>query len=400
MQYASAQSGIDMSSIFTKDIAVLDVTSRLISAIVGAKRAQSVFGIKSVVEKQHQGYQDGEWFDKRDTASIAKGVLLDAMKSAASRTKRLFIGVPAEFVTVVTKEVYIHLDRQRRIIDDDIAYLLKKGDDFETSKYVTINTSAIYYAVDNQDKLYNDVRDMEATKVEACVSYMLAEKAFVDMFDEIASSLGFTDVRYIASCWAECMELLEKEQRDNVYMLIDIGYLSSSVCLAKGEGILDMKSFSMGGAHICADMFEALEVPFEMAEEAKRLVDLNLNYSEEAVLVGDGENTVYALDACEVAKNRLDVFVDILSDIFKEIEEDAPSYMPVYLTGEGIASMRGAKKYLSEQLGKNIEIITPKIPNFVKPDDCSKASLLLMADSLSKFDLGAFIKKIFNGGKK
>ncbi len=389
-----------MGSLFTKDIAVLDVNSRLISAIVGSKRAQSVFGIKSLVEKQHQGYENGEWFDKDDTVDIAKSVLLDAMKSADSRTKKLFIGVPAEFVTVVTKEVGIRLDRQRRVIDDDIDYLLKKGDDFDTDKYLTINTSAIYYSVNGDEKIYSDVRDMEATGVDACVSYMLCERSFVKTFDEVASSLGFTDVRYVATCWAECMSLLEKEQRDGVYMLIDIGYLSSSVCIAKGEGILEMKSFSMGGAHICADIYEALDVPFDMAEEAKRLVDINLNYNDEAVLVGDGENVVYATDACEIAKNRLDVFADVISDIFKEIEEDAPSYVPVYLTGEGVASMRGAKKYLSEQLGKNIEIVTPKLPGFVKPDDCSKASLLVMADNLSKFNFGAFIKKIFNGGKK
>ncbi len=389
-----------MGSLFTKDIAVLDVNSRLISAIVGSKRAQSVFGIKSLVEKQHQGYENGEWFDKDDTVDIAKSVLLDAMKSAESRTKKLFIGVPAEFVTVVTKEVGIRLDRQRRVIDDDIDYLLKKGDDFDTDKYLTINTSAIYYSVNGDEKIYSDVRDMEATGVDACVSYMLCERSFVKTFDEVASSLGFTDVRYVATCWAECMSLLEKEQRDSVYMLIDIGYLSSSVCIAKGEGILEMKSFSMGGAHICADIYEALDVPFDMAEEAKRLVDINLNYNDEAVLVGDGENVVYAADACEIAKNRLDVFADVISDIFKEIEEDAPSYVPVYLTGEGVASMRGAKKYLSEQLGKNIEVVTPKLPGFVKPDDCSKASLLVMADNLSKFNFGAFIKKIFNGGKK
>lgn len=390
----------EMGSLFTKDIAVLDVNSRLVTAIVGAKRAQSVFGIKAMAEKQHQGYENGEWFDAKETVELAKSVLIESMKESDSRTKKLFIGVPAEFVAVVTKEVSIRLDRRRRVIDDDIAYLLKKGDDFDSNKYLTINTSAIYYSLDDEDKIYNDVRDMEAQKVDACVSYMLCEKSFVDIFDEVASSLGFTDVKYVATCWAECMALLEKEQRDNVYMLIDAGYLSSSVCIAKGEGILDMKSFSMGGAHICADIFEALEVPFDMAEEAKRLVDLNLNYSDEAVLVSDGENIVYALDACEIAKSRLDVFVEVLAGIFKDIEDDAPSYMPVYITGEGIATMRGATKYLSEQLGKNIEIITPKLPGFAKPEDCSKASLLVMADNLSRFDFGAFIKKLFNGGKK
>ncbi len=389
-----------MGGIFTKDIAVLDITSRLISAIIGVKKAQSVFGIKSIVEKAHQGYENGEWFDKEDTASVAKQVLRDAMESAESRTKRLFVGVPAEFVTIVTKEVDIRLDRQRRVNDDDIAFLLKKGDEFDNGDYLTISTSAIYYAIDSGDKLYNDVRGLDATRVEACVSYVLCERRFVEMFDAIASSLGFTDIRYVASNWSECMTLLEKEQRDNVYVLIDIGYLSSSVSIAKGEGILEMKSFSMGGAHISADIYEALDVPFELAEEAKRLVDMNLNYSDEAVLVSDGESVIHAADACEIAKCRLDVFADIINDIFKEIEDDAPSYMPIYITGEGIAPIRGAKKYLSEQLGKNIEMITPKLPGFVKPDDSSKAALLLMADDLSHVGFGDFIKRLFNGGKK
>ena len=94
------------------------------------------------------------------------------------------------------------------------------------------------------------------------------------------------------------------------------------------------------------------------------------------------------------------VFADIFGEILKEIESDVPGYMEVYLTGEGIASIRGAKKYLSEQLGKNIEIITPKLPGFVKPEDSSKASVLLMADTLGKSNFGEVIKKIFNGGKK
>ena len=266
-----------MGNLFTKDIAVLDVTSRLISAIVGAKKAQSVFGIKAVEEKQCQGYENGEWYDAVDTVQIAKDVLVSAMKKAGSRTKRLFIGVPAEFVTVVSKEVSVTLDRKRRVTDEDIDYLIAKGDDFDGTGYVTINTTAIYFAVDDNEKLFNDVRGMDAEYVEGCISYVLAEKGFVDMFDEVGTSLGFKDIRYIATPWAECMGLLEKEQRDKIYMLIDVGYMSSSVALAKGDGILDLKSFSMGGAHIAGDMFEGLEIPFELAEEAKRLVDLNLN---------------------------------------------------------------------------------------------------------------------------
>ncbi len=391
-----------MSGLFCKDIAVLDVNSRLISAIVGTRKAQSVFGIKAIAEKQHQGYEKAVWFDLADTVSKVKLVLTEAMKSASSKTKRLFIGVPAEFAAVVTRQVDVSYDKKRHIVDDDIDYLMQKGNSFDVgNQYTTVNMSAIYYMLEGSDRIYGDVRGLEAKGVSALVSYVLASKRYVEIFDEIAGELGFTDVRYISTEWAQCVNLLENEQRDNVYALIDIGYLSSSVCIAKGEGILDMRSFSMGGAHIAADISEYLEVPFDMAEEAKKLVDLNLEYDDEAVLVENSDGEVKASYASEIARGRLDMFGQVINNILGSYGGDLPPYMPIYLTGEGIGAMRGAKKYLSELLGRNIELITPRLPGFVKPDGSSKASLLIMADSLSRTGgVASFFKKLFSGGKK
>ena len=389
-----------MSGLFTKDIVVLDVTSRLISAIVGVKKAQSVFGIKSIVEKEQSGYADGQWFDEAEMVTTVKSVLAEAMRSANSRSKRLFVGVPGEFVSVVSKRVSVRLDRRRRIADDDIDYLLQKGNDFGPSDFVLINTSAVYFSINGDEKLYADVRGMYADSVDACISYVLAERRFVKTFDRIGEELGFSDVRYVASNWAECVALLDNEQRENTYVLIDVGYLSSSVSIAKGEGVLDMKSFSLGGAHISADICEALDVPFEYAEEAKDIVDINLNYSENKWLVKRDGQEIKACEVVPIVKSRLDVFADIILNILDGFSENTSSYLPIYLTGEGIASMRGARKYLSEKIGKNIELVTPKLPGFMNAEDSSKTALLLMADTLLKTGIGDVIKSIFNGGKK
>lgn len=389
-----------MSGLFTKDIVVLDVTSRLISAVVGVKKAQSVFGIKSIVEKEQPGYAEGEWFDESETVTAAKSVLAEAMRNANSRSKRLFVGVPGEFVTVVSKHVSVRLDRRRRIVDDDIDYLLLKGNDFGLSDFIIINTSAVYYSINGEEKLYADVRGMYADSVDACISYVFAERRFVKTFDKIAETLGFSDTRYLASNWAECIALLDNEQRENTYVLIDIGYLSSSVSIAKGEGVLDMKSFSLGGAHISADICEALDVPFEFAEEAKSIVDINLNYSESKWLVRRDGQEIKACEVVPIVKSRLDVFADIILNVLDGFSENTSTYLPIYLTGEGIASMRGARKYLSEKIGRDIELVTPKLPGFAKADDSSKTAVLLMADTLSKSGIGDVIKGIFNGGKK
>ncbi len=390
-----------MRWLFDKDIAVLDVGSHTLSAIVGTKKAQTVFGIKALAEKQHQGYENAQWYDLADTVSQVKAVLTEAMKSASSRTKRLFIGVPAEFAAVITRDVEVSYDKKRLIADDDLDYILSKGNSFEVGgQYVTVNMSAIEFRIDDKSVVYKDIRGLEAKKINALISYVLAEKSYIDIFDKVAEELGFTDVRYISTEWAQCMTLLEDEQRDEVYAMVDIGYLSSSVCIAKGDGILDMKSFSMGGAHISADITEYLGVSFEMAEEARKLVDLNLDYESDAVLVSGKDEEVNAANASQLAKERLEMFAEIISGILYNYGADIPPYAAIYLTGDGIGAMRGAKKYLGELLGRNIELITSKLPGFVKPDDSSKASLLVMADTLSKVTVASIFKRIFSGGKK
>jgi len=388
-----------MKSLLTKDLVVLDVTSRLISAIVGVKKAQSVFCIKSDVEEEYPGFADGEWFDENETVRVARRVISEAMKAADSNSKRLFIGVPAEFVAVVSKEVEVCFDRNKRIVDEDIDYLIEKGMEAYGSDYVVINTSAVYYTVNGGGQCFDDVRGMYAGSVGALVTYMLAEKRFVKLFDNISESLGFKDIRYVCSGWAECISLLEHNQREDAFVLIDVGYLSTSVAYAKGKGLLDLKSFSMGGGHIAGDIFEQLEVPFELAKDAKNAIDLNLNYSEDAILVSDGEYSVLAAEANEVVKNRLEVFAEIFKEIFDGFD-GLQSYTPIYLTGEGIANVRGAKKFLSEKLERNIEILMPTLPGFVNPESSSEISLLSVADSLAPKGFGAWIKNVFSGGKQ
>ncbi|MEG2273952.1 MAG: cell division FtsA domain-containing protein, partial [Clostridia bacterium] len=256
--------------------------------------------------------------------------------------------------------------------------------------------SAVYFSVDTTDKLFNDVRGLSAKCVTARISYILCDRKFVLMFDKIAKSKGFKDVQYISSSWAEGLSLLEKEQRDQTYVIVDIGYISSSIAIGRGDGVLDIKSFSLGGGHISADIYDCLDVPFELAEKARELVDLNLAYSPEAILVSDSKNTIFALEASEIVKARLDIFADILSDVLRELPQDIPSYMSIYLTGEGVASMRGVKKYMSSLLGKNVEILTPKLPMFVKPKDSSKISLLTVAETLAKPSLFDRIRNIAN----
>ena len=168
--------------------------------------------------------------------------------------------------------------------------------------------------------------------------------------------------------------------------------------IGRGEGIEVMKSFSLGGGHISADMCEAIDIDFELAEKARELVDLNLNYQDNEILVGDGEQVIYGVEASEVVKAKLDLFAEIIYGILEESNVKLPPYAPLYLTGEGVASIRGVKKYLSSTLGMNVDIVMPKLPGYAKPCNSTKISLLVIAETLSNSKVGGFFKRILNGG--
>ena len=187
--------------------------------------------------------------------------------------------------------------------------------------------------------------------------------------------------------------MFEREQRDAAYVLIDVGYLSSSVAVGRGEGLQELKSFSMGGGHVAADIYEVLGVPFELAEEAKELVDLNLSYPDDAVLVSSGEYVIHAAEACEIVRARLEYFAEVVASVIEG--EVSPTYVPVYLTGDGFASIRGARTVISEKLGRNVELCAPKVPGFTRPGDSSALSLFIVAEKMSKKSTGSPFKSRF-----
>ncbi|HKL94706.1 MAG TPA: cell division FtsA domain-containing protein [Clostridia bacterium] len=368
-----------------QELVVLDVGSKIFSAMVATKKNQGVFYVKSYAETPYSGYENGEWFDIDELRQSAIATLESVIFKTGCKSKTLFVSIPAEFATTVTKDVAIILDRRRKVVDSDIDYLFKKGDTYESnSQYLPVNTSAIYFTVDDSSRLLIDPRGVFAGKISARASYILAERGFVELFDSIAKSMGFSNVEYISQEWAQGLTLLEKEQRDKDCLLINIGYLSSSVSVIRGEGLLELKSFSLGGAHITANIFESFDTPFEIAEEARNKVDLNLNYSDEDYIETQDEGGFVSAEIAEVVKNSLDILIETVASAIELCKYDITSYAPLYLTGNEIPNIRGAVNYIQDAFEKQIEVLSPRLPAYNKPHYASVVSLLTVASKLGR----------------
>ena len=105
----------------------LSVTSRLMSARLCSRKAESVYDVRCCKTREYDGFAGGEFVDAEAAGALAKELLTAAAEETRPRTKTVYVGVPGEFGMSVCRDVSVMLDRSRRIVDADTAYLAEKG---------------------------------------------------------------------------------------------------------------------------------------------------------------------------------------------------------------------------------------------------------------------------------
>lgn len=382
----------------TNEVAVLDIGSKKVTVLIGEKNTYGLYDIKGVGEYDYAGFSGGEWLKDGSLQQAVANAIGIAEAEAGEKIKKLYIGVPSEFLAIVVKEVSSVFTKPTRITDLVIDALYKKGSEFKNEEFAEINCSALEYCIDGSAKKLIEPRGLFASRLDARLSYIMCESRFVRLFDGIAADLGLKEIEYVSIAWAQALGLLSTEQRDRNAVIIDIGYITGSVALVKGDGLLSLSSFSVGGGHIAANIYQRLNIPYKAAAEIQSKIDLNLVYSDEEYheVQEDGE-VVCRASAADVNLLTYEV-LDYMADLIKKSIELSGAglspYAEIFLTGGGISELRGAKEFLSATLEKPIEILTPGVPRLNRPFYSSTVGLLNVAVGLKARDRASFIKKL------
>ena len=81
----------------------------------------------------------------------------------------------------------------------------------------------------------------------------------------------------------------------------------------------------------------------------------------------------------EIALDAVDSFAGFVSEFIEENASIFADNLRIYLTGGGLAYLRGIKSHLSARLGAPVEILAPKVPMHNKPDESSVFAMLNFA---------------------
>ena len=361
-----------------KFVLVFDIGSSKLRAMVAGKGLNNTFAIKGFREVDYDGFFEGEFLGKDKLSSIFEGIVREFLPYL-KKTRKVYIGVPAEFSSVMHTTVSSSLGEKRKVKKEDVdALFYMATEKSKNSEVEVLSVSPISFDVDGR-KTLDPIGD-NALNISADLSIVYASRYFIDIFNDVVSALGFTFVEYISDTLSQAQFVLPKDREEDLSLLIDCGDISTSIALVKGKGLSSLTSFSRGGGFVTNDLSEAFDLSIKDAERLKKQVVLSVKGRPtdfyEIPADGGRVERIPMASANEVVSFRIDELAEVVNQVLMNYSDQYISYLPIYLTGGGLTKIKGGRDYLAKCLGRNISYGVPPLPGKDKPELASIFSLV------------------------
>ena len=382
-----------------KSVAVLDVRSDAVTVLIGERGVNNTFVFQGIHTLPYDGYADAEFFDTQQLCKAVTACLEEAERSYGERIREIFVGVPGEFLRVVTKRCFMSFQSKRRVNVYDLNSLFDQGTQQEQGFELIRRSAVCYITSDNRRTI--DPIGMVSDSLEGYLSYFYADLRYEELFINTLTAYGIRKVEFLPVSLAEALYLIPSEVRDEYAVLLDIGKLSMTFSVVCGNGIVYQNACSLGGGHVTAQLYtdgDPAQLPFDVAEAMIGKINLSAKDTPGAVIEYVDKMQSYSLPIQflkEKVREGLDLLCERISSFLENYGDKSIDYKPILLTGGGITGIRGAREHLSNRLNKVVEIIAPKLPYYNKAAQSSLLSLLNMALETKRSK--GFFYKLFNG---
>ena len=377
-----------------KSVTVLDVRSSEVSVIVGERGVNHTIVFNASHTESYDGFDDGGvLFDAAKFGEAIDRCIDSVQRMTNERIKKLYIGVPGYYALALPVGQRTSFPKRRKISEREIDELFKRGQNAVEGYRFVRASSMIYITADKRRTV--DPLGLATTSLDAQLSYNYCKEAFAAMLEPVLAKYKL-DVCYLPTQLAMATYLIPSETRDEHAILLDSDFLTSTIGVVLGGGIMDQESYWTGTAQIALSLSDAFGVPFGLAKSLLSRANL---YAKEG---SDTREYLYRGTAYEIATKDLnEAFRSGLDDLCESIgtflEYDSGKELdckPLYITGEGVPQIRGATEHIARRLNRTCEIVAPNLPYYNKPAMSSRISLVDMACEDREKD--GFFRHIFN----
>lgn len=392
-----------------ESVAILDIRSNEVSFLLGAKGVNGMFVISGTHVEKYEGFCLDGFFDEDAFCRAVARAISAVQQNYNGTIDEIYIGVPSAFVSVITKGQTVAFDSKQKVSSQDVERLFDAGLDDLALSGRCIRRSAMYFTLGDNRKYFSaeDLYGVSTTMLKGGLCYYFVSEYFYGIISGLMERMGFADVKFIPSTLAQSIYLLPEKKREGYAFLLDIGFVTSSLSVVYGNGIVHEESFNCGIASVLVEMIKTLGLDFSVAEEMLSISNISggsetekLTYTTKEETHSLPVNRVNEVIKCAVDAlcERLDAF---LHRYYREKNSATMSVNPISITGEGVWGIKGITEHIENRIGWVTETVYPDLPFYDKPTASSKISLLNMALNDQKKNTNAWQKLLRRlGGKK
>ena len=361
--YNSHQRMVDL--IFNTKYSVVDFGTSKVSIAIGVDGGEyaDILGIGIC---EYAGFRDNEWLSPNDLKESIFLAKKDAEKKSGKKIVHVYVIVPGEF----TRTFFSHLTTKPinldgRITASDIDIMIEEGthdlpwpDDYEL-----IHTNPVLYLLDGQSWRKNPVGQY-ARDLESFVSYTAADKVFMENMSYLLDDLGMGVKGFMAASKV-IGELIYKSCEKKTVIIVDSGYYSTDILIYENGGLILHDNIPIGGYHIASDVMIKMNTDRDTAELVKRNCSIGMdNIGISKILLDDNNNRISVPidETQQVVENRIDEIVKSMIDLTGKTGMEVDNKVAVYLTGGGIATIKGVREFITRRIGVNAKIFRPPRP--------------------------------------
>lgn len=351
--------------------AVVDFgTSKVVTIIAKSKANKSerleIIGTGSVL---YDGFRDGDWNTPEKLVESVRNSISAAELQAHEKVHEIYVGVPGEYIKVYTASVETPIsDPDGRVQQEDIDRLHDEAAaelELLEQDGIVLHRSPAWYMIGRQGAITLAPLEAEATGdvLLGEISFVLADRQFMNDIAELMGMLNITVVGYFSSSLGTALLMAPPEQRDNTCMMIDVGYLNTEINVIRGEAIVAHEMIDIGGSELVVALADELRMDLREAERVKRTFSFKPDRMEEEedIEIRDPysgrRRAIPRYDVNDVLLPAMDDITGEIVDVIygKHLHELMTQTSKIYLTGGGIAMMRGARERLADAIG-NYEV--------------------------------------------
>lgn len=337
--------------------AILEIGTSKIICLIGKKNENgniSILACESIFEPL---LKNGKWVTKKSVPDMIYEVIKKAGRKCGKRITNVSIALQGSFYDVVVKEAKLPVkDANGTVHQADINRVIAKAGSFQCPEGVEILGHLPVYFILDDKKVYIHPVGRKSQSIYGKVAYIAARSPYLNDIERTLAGFKVKVNGFIPDAIAQGLYYIPSKYRDNLSILLDIGYFETGITYLFGDSVLFHSVIPVGGAQISMDLAKILQIDISLAENLKRKYYFGINIGDrqakEYVKDQDGKMHQFSYDlVSDIIEARMEHLILLIKQTMKKSGMPLKKESVMFLTGAGVGMMAGAESYLARRIG-------------------------------------------------